>query len=122
MVGKWLRKVQRSFDPTLSQNPPEEIGYFDPNPDLGGDESRMRLHEAFKEVAANQIRDYPEAMAAYERLMADGISDFDARMFLANLASRATAHVFRTKEPMDPELYARWLSRLPALPDDDDEE
>jgi len=109
MGKKWLKSVWQS------QTASQTTCYFDPNPDLGGDEHRIGLCEALLETVDDRLRDDPETKAAYDRLIAEGISAFDSKMFLANLASREIWHALR-EQPIPRETYLQWLSRLPDLP------
>lgn len=117
---KLPKKLLGKLEPDLEPDAPEQ--YFDRDPDLGGDLNRIRTREAILETADNQIREFEPAREAYERMIAEGISDFDARMFIANLVGKQIWIVFKSKQPCDQEAYRRWLSRLPELPDEDEVE
>lgn len=111
-----MKAVQNAF---AREIPSDDVRaeYFDPNPDLGGDRQRQALHDAVLEIADTQIREYPPATIAYERLISEGISDFDARRFIANLVARQIWLINKNQQPLDEGLYAEWLDNLPELPD-----
>ena len=83
----------------------EGAGYFEIDPDLGGDEEQKRLRAVLIGVADNRIRNDPITKAACERLVSEGISEYDARMFIANLVSRDTWRVSHGQPPMDESEY-----------------
>ncbi len=116
MSANWKKRVENRV------TRPQPGGYFDPNPDLGGDEGRESLRAAMLEGADNQIRDYAPATAAYERLIGEGISEFDARMFIANLVSQQICVCAKSQKPFDAEIYDGWLARLPELPSEEETE
>jgi hypothetical protein len=118
MSKNWIKGVRNRFDPKDGEGYADGSKYFNPHDDLDGDSSRQRLRASFLESADKQIKDYAPSKAAYERLRSQGISEFDCRMFFANLISRMTYHVLKTKKPFDEELFATWLDRLPELPED----
>ncbi len=97
---------------------PEPVRHFDPDDDLGGDEGRQRLREAFLEAADNQIQDYPPAREAYERMVAEGMHETDARFYIANLVSRQVHYVLTKNVTYNAELHHKWLRDLPNLPED----
>ena len=67
-----------------------------------------------------QIRDFAPAREAYKRLIDDGISESDARVFIANLVTKLLWVTQKSERPYDPEMHAEWLRRLPDLPDDEE--
>lgn len=78
----------------------------------------MRARAAFIEVAENRIRNDPDTKATVDRLIGEGISEFDAKMFIANLVSREVFTMLKYKESLDREVYLKWLKDLPELPSD----
>jgi hypothetical protein len=114
MGKKWVRDAQRAFE-----NKTAHPQYFDPAPDLGGDEGRESFRAAIFQAADDQIRDYPPVTAAYDRMISDGISEFDAKSFIANLVARQLQLVLKDQKPFDEVVYQNWLDRLPELPPDE---
>ncbi len=108
MGRNWKRKV--SAQPVYENR-------FDLDDDLDGDESRLRVRSATLESADNQIRDYPPATETYRRLIAEGISESDARAYIAHLLLREIWWIMHEKLPFNRERYNGWLERLPELPD-----
>jgi len=86
-------------------------------PDDMGD-SNPRLKAAFLEVVENQLRDDtpPEARKTLERLIASGVSEDDARIFIAQAVAVEVWDTLRNKKPFDPVRYARNLKALPEEP------
>ena len=76
------------------------------------------LKENLLEVVDNQLRDQtpPEAKETYERLMAQGYSDREARELIAAVLSNEIFEMLKHKKPYHRERYAAALDRLPKLP------
>ena len=82
------------------------------------EDSNPRLKAAFLEVVENQLRDDtpPETRKTLARLLADGISEEDARIFIAQAVAVEVWDTLRNKKPFDPLRYARNLEALPEEP------
>jgi hypothetical protein len=78
------------------------------------------LRAAVLETVANQLaaNDPPETRQTYERLLAEGHSDADARLLIGNLVTRQIYRVLKTRDPFNEQEYVAELARLPELPDD----
>lgn len=78
------------------------------------------LKPAILEIVENQLRDNdpPETRQAYERLLAEGHSDADARLLIGNLIVHQIYRRLKTRTPFDLPEYVADLARLPELPDD----
>lgn len=83
------------------------------------EDSNPRLKAAFLEVVENQLRDDtpPETRRTLARLMADGISEEDARIFIAQAVAVEVWDTLRNKKAFDPVRYARNLKALPEEPE-----
>ncbi|NOX62832.1 MAG: hypothetical protein GXP42_12930 [Chloroflexi bacterium] len=76
------------------------------------------LKEAFLSAVDEQLRsgESPETRQTYERLLAAGYSDEDARTLIAHVLVSEIYHVLRSRKPYNRERYIGALNRLPALP------
>ncbi len=70
-------------------------------------------------VVENQLRenDPPETRQTYERLLAEGHSDEEARLLIGNLVTRQIYTVLKTRTLYDGKQFVADLARLPELPD-----
>ncbi len=77
-----------------------------------------QLTAAILEAVDNQLRDLnpPEAKETYDRLIASGISDTEARRLIAAALSSEMFHVLKYKKNYNPERYIASLRKLPKLP------
>lgn len=105
------------FEPEFEEDP-SEARYFPVKPDLGGDRGREILNMEMLKVAAERIANHPPSTAAFERMLSEGISRFDARRFIANVVSREIDWTYKHKRKLPEGLDMRWLSQLPDLPDE----
>ena len=82
------------------------------------DESNPILKQSFIEVVENQIRDNdpPEAKETFERLMSDGISEEDAKIYIGQAICVEIWDIMKNKKDFDSERYVRNLKRLPDEP------
>jgi len=82
------------------------------------EESGQILKETLLEVVNNQLRDQtpPETQETYERLMAEGYSDQEARELIAVVLSSEIFEMLKHRKPYDRERYVAALHRLPRLP------
>ena len=72
------------------------------------------------ETVENQLRDNnpPETRQTYERLLAEGYSDKDARLLIGSIVVHQLYRVLKTRSPYNQEAFVADLARLPELPDD----
>ncbi len=77
-----------------------------------------RLKATFLEIVDNQLRDYdpPETRHTFERLIAQGISEEDAKIYIAQAVSMEVYHTLKYKKPFNRERYLKNLGRLPKEP------
>lgn len=82
--------------------------------------SKEGAKAAILEVVENQLaaNDPPETRETYERLLAEGFSDADARLLIGNLVSRQIYRVLKNRALFNLKEFVADLERLPELPDD----
>ena len=80
--------------------------------------SNPRLKAAFLEVVENQLEagDPPETKATLERLMSEGISKEDAKLYIAEAVCVEIWTTIKNQKPFDLERYIRNLRNLPDKP------
>jgi hypothetical protein len=73
---------------------------------------------AILEAVDNQLRDLtpPETKETYDRLVASGISDKEARRLIAVALSSEMFQMLKYKKNYSPERYIASLRKLPKLP------
>ena len=78
-----------------------------------------RLKAVFLEVVENQINDNdpPETRETLERLMAEGISEDDAKIYIAQAVCVEVWDTMKNGKEFDMERYVRNLHDLPAEPE-----
>jgi hypothetical protein len=78
------------------------------------------LKKILLEVVNNQLKanDPPETRETLERLVSEGISKEDAKIYIAQAVSVEVYHTLKNKKPFNPERYVRNLKRLPEEPED----
>jgi hypothetical protein len=76
-----------------------------------------QLTAAILEVVDNQLRDVnpPETKETYDRLIASGISDNEARRLIAVAVSSEIFQVMKYKKSYSPERYIAALRKLPKM-------
>jgi len=76
------------------------------------------LHEAFMEVVDNQIKnnDPPETLQTLKRLKAEGISEENARKYIAQAICVEIWDVMRGSKEYNEERYLKNLKNLPQEP------
>jgi hypothetical protein len=76
------------------------------------------LKRAFLDIVENQIRsgDPPETKETFERLVAQGISKSDAKIYIAQAVCVEVWDVMKNKVPFNRERFVRNLRNLPAEP------
>lgn len=77
-----------------------------------------RLKAAFLEVVENQLKanDPPETRETFNRLVGQGISESDAKLYIARVVSAETFHMLKHKKPFNRQRYVKNLARLPKPP------
>lgn len=82
------------------------------------DQTSPQLTAAIMEVVNNQLRDLnpPETKQTYDRLVAIGISDKEARRLIAIVLSSEMFQMLKYKKNYSPERYIASLRKLPQLP------
>ncbi len=77
-----------------------------------------RLTAAIMEVVDNQLRDVnpPETKETYDRLVASGTSDKEARRLIAIVLFSEMSEMLEAKKNFNPERYGGNLRKLPKLP------
>jgi hypothetical protein len=82
------------------------------------EKTNPHLKAAFMEVVENQIRDGepPETRATLERLMSQGLSDDDARVYIGQAVCVEVWDVMRNKKEFNMERFVRNLKNLPDEP------
>jgi len=82
------------------------------------DQTSPQLTAAIMETVNNQLRDSnpPEAKETYDRLVASGISDKEARRLIAIVLSNEMFEILKNKEPYNQQRYIAFLRKLPKLP------
>lgn len=74
--------------------------------------------ETILEVVENQLRDLdpPETKETYDRLVASGFSDDQARRLIAAVLLDEISRVLKHTQTYNPERYIASLKKLPKLP------
>ena len=77
-----------------------------------------QLTAAILEAVDNQLRDLnpPETKETYDRLVASGISDKEAKRLIAVALSSEMFQMLKYKKDYNPERYIASLRKLPQLP------
>jgi hypothetical protein len=81
------------------------------------------VRAAIIEVVENQIRDNdpPQTSQTFQRLMAAGHSEKEAKRLIGCVVSAEIYDVLKKKEPFNLERFVKGLDNLPAMPWDDEE-
>ena len=76
------------------------------------------LKAAFLEIVDNQLKanDPPETRETFNRLVAQGISESDAKLYIAQAVSVETFDMLKHKRPFNLQRYVKNLARLPEPP------
>jgi len=76
------------------------------------------LKATFIEIVDNQLRDNdpPETRQTLERLVSQGISEEDAKIYIAQAVCVEVYHTLKHKKPFNQERYVKNLERLPEEP------
>jgi hypothetical protein len=77
-----------------------------------------QLTAAILQAVDNQLQDLnpPEAKETYDRLVASGISDKEARRLIAVALSTEMFEMLKNKKDYNPQRYIASLRKLPKLP------
>ena len=79
------------------------------------------MREAFLDTVENRLKEDPETLAAYDRLLSEGMSSEEAKLCIANLVAQEIFTIMKEDRPYndcDRERYLLWLANLPNLPED----
>lgn len=81
-------------------------------------ETNPILKHEILEVVNNQLEslDPPETKQTYDRLIADGISDQEARRLIGCVVSSEIFDVLKQRQPFDHARFVNALNKLPKLP------
>lgn len=84
-------------------------------------ETNPRLNAAILEVVENQLRDLdpPETKQTYERLLAEGIPEKEAKGLIGCVVASEMYYILKREEPFDMARFVKALSELPKLPEDE---
>jgi len=76
------------------------------------------LKAAFLQVVDNQLKgnDPPETRETFNRLVAQGISEGDAKLYIAQAVCVETYDILKHKRPFNRQRYVKNLARLPEPP------
>jgi len=82
------------------------------------EETNPRLKASFLQVVDNQLdsNDPPEARQTFERLIAQGVSQADAKVYIAQAVCVEVFSVLKNKTPFNQARYVKNLQRLPEEP------
>lgn len=82
------------------------------------DQASPQLTAAILEAVDNQLRDAtpPEVKETYNRLVASGISDKEARRLIAVALSTEIFNMLKYQKEYSPQRYIAALRNLPKLP------
>ena len=82
------------------------------------DNSNPVLKQTILEVVDNQLKnlDPPETRQTYDRLVADGVSDQEARRLIGCVISSEIFDVLKQEQPFDHNRFVKALNKLPELP------
>jgi len=77
------------------------------------------LRKEMLEVVDNQLRDNnpPETRETLARLMSEGISEADAKIYIAQVVVVEMWHILRSEKPFNRERFVRNLRNLPEFPE-----
>jgi hypothetical protein len=82
------------------------------------DSGRGRVNAAILEVVENQMRenDPPQTRSTYNRLIAQGYSDPEARKLIGCVVISELNDILKHEEPFNRRRFVKALRRLPTLP------
>jgi len=81
-----------------------------------------QLQTAIMKVVENQLRnnDPPRTKQTFERLIAAGHSDAEAKRLISCVVTSEIFDVLKRQEPFNLDRFVKALDRLPAMPWDDE--
>jgi hypothetical protein len=90
----------------MREEPEEDLGY---NP---------ILRAQFLEVVENQLKanDPPETRETFDRLLSEGISEEDAKIYIAQAVCVEVLCILKQRKPFNLKRYVTNLKRLPEAP------
>jgi len=82
------------------------------------EETNPRLKASFLQVVDTQLdsNDPPETRQTFDRLVAQGISQTDAKLYIAQAVCIEVFSVLKNKTPFNQARYVKNLQRLPEEP------
>ncbi len=82
------------------------------------EEGNPRLKATFLHIVDNQLKanDPPETRQTLDRLIAQGISREDAKIYIAQAVCVEVFNIMKHNQPSDQARYVRNLQRLPEEP------
>ena len=86
-------------------------------------EGNPHLRAAIMKVVENQIRsnDPPQTRQTFERLVAAGHSEKEAKRLIGCVVSAEIFDVLKKNEPFNLDRFVKGLNNLPAMPWDEEE-
>jgi hypothetical protein len=84
------------------------------------EKSNPYLKRSFLEVVDNQLKanDPPETRATLKRLMSQGVSEEDAKLYIAQAVCVEVFHTLKHKQLFNLQRYLKNLNRLPEEPEE----
>ena len=81
-------------------------------------DGHLMSREMIMEIVENQMRDGnpPETKQTYDRLIAMGYSDEDAKMLIARVVVIELFGMLKDTEPFNTERFVEGLNQLPEVP------
>ncbi len=81
-------------------------------------QANPHLRAAFLKVVDNQLKanDPPETKETFDRLVAQGISEEDAKLYIAQAVGVETFEILKYQRPFNLKRYVDNLKRLPRPP------
>ena len=110
MASSWKH---RSRSKVLSSEP---RSIFPPDSALS--EEQLASRHGFLATVENRLAEDPETKATLDRLVDEGISESDAKLFLSHLVAREVFSVMKDSVKVERGTYLKWLAALPNLPQD----
>ena len=84
------------------------------------EKTNPRLKRAFLDIVDNQLEanDPPQTRETFERLKAEGISQSDAKIYIAQAVCLEVWDILRNKREFNAKRYLRNLKNLPQEPEE----
>ncbi|HAG11924.1 MAG TPA: hypothetical protein DCK76_11265 [Desulfotomaculum sp.] len=84
------------------------------------EKTNPRLKRAFLDIVDNQLEanDPPQTRETFERLKAEGISQSDAKIYIAQAVCLEVWDILRNKREFNVKRYLRNLKNLPQEPEE----